>query len=310
MTLDEVEVIVPNSTLAKAPITNFTKPTRTSRRSLYLYAPGDTPPHVVHKTILGALAGLSGVLDRPPPSVVTNAFVEGNVEYWVRFFTDQFQRRDIIDGAAKDRVWYALRRIGVTPASSPNRAVHLQEVTAAARAREEKALVDRERALLDVDFLAVLSGDQLRRLALRSVLRMYVEGESIVRRGETSAEMFVVQGGEVVVVREQPGSGGDVALARLGGGKFFGEMALMTGEPRNATVRAATACTLLVIDADAVREVFETAPGLAEHVSRVIAERQAAAAEEEMAAAERRDRTSVEERSSVLLGRIRKFFSL
>jgi small-conductance mechanosensitive channel/CRP-like cAMP-binding protein len=309
VTLDEVEVIVPNSTLAKAPITNFTKPTRTSRRSLYLYAPGDAPPHVVHRTILDALSGSFGVLDHPPPSVVTNAFVEGNVEYWVRFFTDQFHRRDGIDGAARDRVWYALRRIGVTPASSPNRAVHLQEVSAAARAREEKDLVDRERALVGVDFLAVLSDEQIRRLAAKSVLRMYVEGEPIVRRGESSAEMFLVQSGEVVVVRE-PSAGEEVVLARLSRGKFFGEMALMTGEPRSATVRAATACTLLVIDAEAVRAVLETAPGLAEHISRVIAERQAAGAEEEAAATERRDRTSVEERSSMLLGRIRKFFSI
>jgi CRP-like cAMP-binding protein len=308
VTLDQVEVIVPNAILAKAPITTFTKPTPTSRRSLYVYASADAPPHRVRQTILEALDGSFGVLGQPPPSVVTNAFVDGNVEYWVRLFTDEFERRDAVDGAARDRIWYALRRIGVTPASSPNRAVHLEDVALATRRREERDLVDRERALRDVDFLAMLSEEQRRRLTEKSVSQMYVEGEIIVKRGDHDAKMFVVETGEVVVLLERPRPHQDVVVARLGSGKFFGEMALMTGEPRNATVRAASHCSLLVIDDQAVRAVLETAPELVEHVSQVIAQRQASLAEETVAAEQ--ERPSIEERRSQLLGRIRRFFSL
>jgi small-conductance mechanosensitive channel/CRP-like cAMP-binding protein len=304
ITLDDVEVIVPNATLAKAPIVNFTKPTTTSRRSLYVYAPGDVPPHVVQQTILDALIGSFGVVSQPPASVVTNGFVDGNIEYWVRLFTDQFHRRDAVDGTARDRIWYALRRIGVTPAAAPNRAVHMQEVSSAARAREERELSERERALRSVDFLAVLTDEQRRQLAAASAVRLYVAGEVIVNRGEASAEMFVVESGEVVVAV------GDSELARLGPGQFFGEMALMTGEPRNATVRAANACRLLVIDASSVRAVLESSPEVAVHISRIIGERQAALEQESAAASIRPARETVEERSSRLLGRIRKFFSL
>ena len=304
ITLDEVEVTVPNGTLAKASIVNFTKPTPLSRRSLYLYTPADVPPHVVHRAILDALPGSLGVAAEPAPSVVTNAFVEGNVEYWVRFFTDAFHRRDAVDGAARDRVWYALRRLGVTPSSAPNRAVHMQEVSAAARARDEQDLQERERALRNVDFLAVLSDEHRRLLAGASHMRLYVEGEPIVKRGDGSAEMFVIESGEVVVVV------GDAVVARLGPGKFFGEMALMTGEPRNATVRAAGPCKLLVIDDRALRTVLETQPGLAGHISRVIADRQAALDAGEAASSDAHARPSVEERSSQLLARIRQFFAL
>jgi CRP-like cAMP-binding protein len=98
-------------------------------------------------------------------------------------------------------------------------------------------------------------------------------------------------------------------VARLGPGKFFGELALMTGEPRNATVRAAGPCKLLVIDDRALRTLLEIEPQLAGHISRVIADRQAALEASE-AAASRRPAPSLEERSSQLLGRIRRFFSL
>jgi small-conductance mechanosensitive channel/CRP-like cAMP-binding protein len=303
LTLDDVEVVVPNATLAKAPIANFTKPTKVSRRSIFLTVTADVPPHVVHSAVLDALVGSFGVAREPAPSVVTNAFVDGNVEYWVRIFTDAFHKRDVVDGTARDRIWYALRRIGVTPASPPNRAIAVEEVATAIRAREEEELAARGRALRSVDFLAVLPEEMQRRLAAASAVRLYVEGEAIVKKGEASAQMFVVEAGEVTVELH------DVELARLGPGQFFGEMALMTGEPRNATVRARGPCRLLVIDAASLRAVLEAAPDSAVHISRVIAERQAAlaqgpAAEQEALAG------STEERTSLLLGRIRKFFSL
>jgi len=310
VTLDEVEVIVPNATLAKAPITNFTKPQLASRRSLFVYAPADAPPHLVRTTILTALEGSLGVLAQPPSSVVTNAFIDGNVEYWVRFFTDQFDKRDAVDGAARDRIWYALRRIGVTPAAAPGRTVHIEEVSTAARMREERALDDRERALKNVDFLAVLSDEQRRRLAQQSAMRMYIDGETVVRRGDQSTEMFVVESGEVVVLIERPPPLEDVEIARLTSGQFFGEMALMTGEPRNATVRAAVPSKLLAMDSRALRGVLEMAPGLVEHISEVIAQRQATLATQDAAASRQETPPSVAERKSLLLGRIRRFFSL
>jgi small-conductance mechanosensitive channel/CRP-like cAMP-binding protein len=306
LTLDLVEVIVPNATLAKAPITNFTKPTRVSRRSLFVPVPASFPPHLVHATILRALEGASGVLPEPAPSVVTNAFAEGNVEYWVRFFTDQFDKRDGVDGGARDRVWYALSRAGLT-VGAPARAVHLHEVSHETRAREEdERTALRTRSLGNVDFLSVLPETHKARLARESRLRMYVGGEEIVRQGETSGELFVVDDGEVVVVRDHGSE--RTELARLGRGQFFGEMALMTGEPRAATVRADGPCTLLVIDRAQLRAVLEASPEAAEHISRVLAERQAALAD--AAASMRPSPESVQERSSQLLGKIRKFFAL
>jgi CRP-like cAMP-binding protein len=302
ITLDDVEVIVPNATLAKAPITNFTKPFTHSRRSLYVQVPANVPPNKVQRAILEALPGSFGVLAEPEPSVVTNAFTEGNVEYWIRFFTDRFDKRDGVDGAARDRIWAAFSRAGI-PFASPSRYLHMHDVSLESRAREDDArLVKREKALAAVDFLSVLSPEQRRILAMRGREHWYSTGEAIVRQGEASTELYVVQSGEVVVKRS------DTVLARLGPGQFFGEMALMTGEPRNATVNAVQPAALFEIDSEAMRETLEKTPELAEHISRVIAARQTKLETPDAPEAEARD--TVERKSSLLLGRIRQFFAL
>jgi small-conductance mechanosensitive channel/CRP-like cAMP-binding protein len=307
VTLDEVEVIIPNATLAKAPITNFTKPTGASRRSLYVQVSPSVPPHLVESTILEVLPGSLGVLAEPPPSVVNNGLVDGNVEYWVRFYTRLFHRRDGVDGAARDHIWYAFSRAGI-PFATPNRNVALREVSSASQAQDE---VDRRKRLVDalgrVDFLRPLSEEQRTTLALRCGTRLYMAGETIVHQGEESGAMFIIQEGEVSV--EFARGGAPAEIARLGVGRFFGEMALMTGQRRQATVRARSNCTLLVVDQESVRFLLGAAPDLAEHMSGVMAQRQATI-DQFIQNAEEPVPRSVEERRSVLLERIRRFFAM
>src|SRR4029078_2451471 len=87
LTPDKGGVIIPNGTLGVAYIANWTKPKDFARRSVYVHAPYDVPPRRGHETILNASAEGGGVLGEPAPSVVTHAFDERGVQYWVRFFT-------------------------------------------------------------------------------------------------------------------------------------------------------------------------------------------------------------------------------
>lgn len=308
ITLDHVEVVVPNATLAKAPISNFTKPTAASRRSLFVQVPAEIPPHAVRAAVLGALPGAFGVLATPPPSVVVNAFTDGNVEYWVRFFTDKFHLRDAVDSDARERVWYAFARADI-PVAAPNRVVRLQENSSESQAADAAKLAEQcTTALARVDFLGVLSEAQRLRLAEASSIRIYGPGEPVVKQGDTSSEMFILQSGTVVVQRDRGDGQPPVDVAEMHAGEFFGEMALMTGEKRTATVRAKTPCTLIGVDHDALKHVLESAPELASLISEAIAVRQAEAAAN--LAEKDREPVNVSERSTKLLTRIKSFFAL
>ncbi len=94
MTSDLVEVIVPNATLARAPIRNYSRPSIVSRRTITVQGPYDVPPHRVHDAIVSSLVGAPGVLADPAPWVRTSAFGDSGIEYTVLFFTDDYAGRD------------------------------------------------------------------------------------------------------------------------------------------------------------------------------------------------------------------------
>jgi small-conductance mechanosensitive channel len=307
LTLDEHEIVVPNGLLAKSPLKVYSRPTDTVRRSVFFRVGFEVPPRHVQSLVERAIADAPGVLRSPAPSVVTNGFVESGIEYWVRYFTDEFHRRDIVDGAVRDRIWYALARAGVTIPLT-HRVVHMQHQDET-RAREaEKRTSKRFRALEHVDFLSVIDEKQRRALAERATTRLFSDGEVIVRQGEESDELFIILAGEVAVVI---GTGEEeVEVTRLGAGKFFGEMALVTGEKRKATVKAIRDCELLVIDHDAFEHVLRERPEVVDQLSVVLAERQLELDEHTARASTEERTTMVQMESSQLLGRIKRFFSI
>jgi CRP-like cAMP-binding protein len=304
VTLDDVEVIIPNSKLADLPLTNFTKPQRWSRRSIYFTCPYAVPPKRVQNIVVAAIRGSWGVLDTPAPSVVTNAFTERGVEYWLRFFTIEFDKRDGVDGEVRDRVWYGLNRAGIAMPIAVHD-VRLRQVSresdAEAAGQEAQS---RERLLRAVPLFAGLPADALVHLALASRQTAFMANEAIIRQGDAGSELFVVQAGEVSV-SVRGNSGQDAELQRLGPGAFFGEMSLLAGDRRAATVRATTDCELLVIDKPALAAVFEGAPELVEVVSNIVASR---IAEKSARLAELPTAAAAEKES--LLTRARRYFAM
>jgi small-conductance mechanosensitive channel/CRP-like cAMP-binding protein len=305
-TIELVEVIVPNGTLAKAPIANYTKPSAVIRRSVFVQAPYDVPPGRVRDAILAAIRGAPGVLEQPAPTVVTRAFQDSGIEYWVRFFLDRFEDRDVIAGAVRDRIWYAFNRAGIS-IPFPIRTVHLHEAEREAQKDRDARFARRERVLRCVDFIDALPDEAVRTLADRSRMRRFGAGEAVIQQGELGSELYIIERGEVLVSRS--GNGGEAEIARLGPNAFFGEMSLTTGERRTATVRALSECELLMVDKSALHDVLAASPELMSTISEVVASRQVEL-EESAATSQRPSEAKVEDKKNALLARIRDFFKL
>jgi small-conductance mechanosensitive channel/CRP-like cAMP-binding protein len=271
LTLDQVEVILPNGQLANTYIRNFTKPYGWSRRSLYVIVPYDVPPNRVQRLILDALPGSYGVLEHPPPSVVTYNFTDRGVEYWVRFFTFEFGSRDRVDGEARDRIWYALTRVGIAIPVATH-AVRMTPMPTPTVESPESIVTQRAARLRRVDVLAMLPDAALEQIAAQTRVQLFAAGEAIIRQGEVGATVYLLEAGEVRVTARL-GENAEVEVARLSPGAFFGEMSLLTGSPRSATVTAVTECRVLAVDKTALEPILRAHPELIEGISRTLAER-------------------------------------
>jgi CRP-like cAMP-binding protein len=109
-------------------------------------------------------------------------------------------------------------------------------------------------------FFQDLTVEDLANIAVRMNTEIVQRGEVITRQGSPGDHMYFISHGVVRVSREEGGSTRD--LATLIAGDFFGEAALLSGEPRNASVTAVTECTLYRLHRDDLEVAIATQPAI------------------------------------------------
>lgn len=110
-----------------------------------------------------------------------------------------------------------------------------------------------------VPLFAELSGEELTRISRVAVPRFYPAGTRVFHEGDASDSCYVVRGGELRVTREHP-DGRAIALASLGAGDIFGELAMLDGETRSASVETLTDVDLLALPAADMRGLMAKNP--------------------------------------------------
>ncbi len=205
----------------------------------------------------------------------------------------------------RTRISFALGRMGAPLVSIP----YLLDQGAASEANGQSGTADRLAALRGIGIFGCLNEDELLRLAERMKPESFAAGEIILRQGEPGSSAYIVRQGRVRILLMND-SGISEQVASLEPGDFFGEMSLLTGEPRNATAVAADRVVCYRLSKPDLHSVFSIRPELAGQISALLAERQAgltAARDKltETAAAQRQSQTHQN-----VLARIRNYFQL
>jgi small-conductance mechanosensitive channel/CRP-like cAMP-binding protein len=257
-------VIVPNSVLARDTITNYSEPTDEVRLEFDVGASYSTPPNEVKAAIMWAITGEPRVLASPPPEILLHDFGASGIVYRVRVWTRDFANDDPLRDRLRSNVYYAFRRADIVM-PWPIQVNMFKEDMAAAPPDPAAA----ERAMRAVPIFATLSEEQWHALSATARQRLYGAGEVIVREGESGSSMFVVASGAVAVIVGP----GQTEVTRLGPGDFFGEMSLLTGAPRTATVTAAQDSQLLEMTAEAFRRFILENPAVVDQIGMAVAAR-------------------------------------
>jgi small-conductance mechanosensitive channel/CRP-like cAMP-binding protein len=289
-------VIVPNGKLADTTIRNFSSPTSLRRHEVPVAASyGDAPGDVI-AALLEAADSVPLVEKQPAPDAHVTGFKDFCIEYVLRFWSQQYERRTTIEGHVMRMIWYKFQRRGIEiPFPMSGRllgnfleAVHAQKFEKPL-ASELEGIVDDllasdfgRKLLADSEGVCLLSRDELRTVA-RSIKRTrFTHGETLMRQNEGGESFYVLVQGKVQGNITNSDAAHPVEF-ELQPGALFGEMSLLTGLPRSATMTAATHCELLEFD----RCAFTRLLSLREEIPRVLSDLAAARAAQNAAAMEK-----------------------
>ena len=263
-------MIVANSDLLQRNLLNLDQPDRRLRVRRVVGVSYDAPPMRVKDAILDVLRQDHGVLQAPAgpaPAVFVQSYGDSSVNYEIRFWVADRRVMDDIVDRVMTRIWYALREQSLE-IPFPIRTVRMTDMRQEAEKAQavEARAHELERAVAKCPLFTeeFMNGQERRELVRDSRECALQPGEFAVRRGERSDHMYLVLSGEVEV---QPEGRPSITLAAPA---WFGEIALLRGEPRTAdVVGAASGARLLRMSRVSVLPALQRNPRLASELSKV-----------------------------------------
>lgn len=268
-TNDDYYLDIPNKAIVSHTIVNLSYPTKGHSNRIRIGFEYTVPPNRVREILRRAAANAAGVLESPPPKVYLRDFGESAIIYEIKYSLDDERRFNDIEDAIRTNVWYEARRAGLA-IPFPMRTVEIRRPAVHA----DKLTADLREQLARQEILSPLDDTQKDRLLEHAQIRRFGRSEKVIRQDSEGCSMFVIIHGEADVVIHANGT--DTTVATLHAGEAFGEMCLLTGEKRSATVIAKTDCDLWEIDRAHLQPLIHENAALAERLSELLARRRMA----------------------------------
>ena len=266
-TNDSIYLDIPNNEMVQHTITNLSYPNRTHFMRLQINAEYGAPPNRVKDALMRAVIQVPGVEKDPPPQVYVSEYGESAIVYQIKFaMTTHSGYYEVRDGIYTN-AWYEFRRHKIT-FPFPQRTLHLERKTGrpADEGHEEALSILRGEALFQC-----LSETQLDHLVKQARLNHFGRGERVIEEGDEGDSMFILLRGAAEVSVAKNGS--NIPVATLSSGDCFGEMSLLTGETRSATVKADGDCYVMEIGKDVMGDIIRDSPDCLKQLSELLAKR-------------------------------------
>jgi small-conductance mechanosensitive channel/CRP-like cAMP-binding protein len=307
-------VIIPNSQLIKNRVTVLGRrgdDRIPARRDVEFGVSYETPPSRVIAAVTDGLAHaeIRNVAVQPPLIVVCSGFGDSAIHYWVRYWCTDLAHDMWTDSQVRLHVAATLARHHMEM-PLPHRVLIRRSATAAPE-RHERELAARCATLARIELFAALTDAERRAIALELADFPYVPDDVLARQGEAADSLFILAHGRVGVYDDSAGgTGARDHLATLEAPSYFGEMGLLTGQARGATVIAESDVLCYRLDKAGFDAIVRARTELIEPMSKVVVARQSAndARLQALSADARARATSYT--AAELVRRIKSFFAI
>jgi small-conductance mechanosensitive channel/CRP-like cAMP-binding protein len=302
-------VVIPNSQLMKSRVAILGRregaPLQWRRVLNFMVDPGMPPARVIAivDDEMRELA-IPNVARTPAPNCVLHSFESGNLRYQLRYFLTDLLDDDSTDSMVRVHLFASLQRAGIRIAE-PQHTVHaVQRDEAHAKTVKKRELTRRLQALNAVQLFTSLSETEKADITERLQYAPFARGDVITKQGNIAHWLYILAFGKAEVLYEPP-RGASQVIGAVGAGEFFGEMALVDGEARSATVVAKTDVECYRLDRASFQQLLAARPELANEVRRIAGSRKPDLEQAREAFAHTPE--SVEETKPRLLTRMRRF---
>ena len=301
-------VVIPNSVMSISLVTNFWIPNTENRQEVLFCIDFSVPEERVKRILnaaVGELLDHNGFVKQRPPEVLVKNTTELGVVYEVRFWINAW--RVISPAQARDKINLTvlkhLRIAGISLAY-PKKDIYYERMPA--RHFDTVSLSGRKKIIAGVELFAFLPEKELDNLAEQMRHFVFKSGESIVKSGDVGESMFIiVEGIADVLISENEKM---VKVSQLHPGQFFGEMSLLTGEPRSADVAAVTDLVVYELHRDHLNKTIHDYPEIVVKISEILVERKYQNAQM-LRELKEHTSTTLPENPRLLVKKIRAFFS-
>ena len=292
------EITIPNETIAKSIVTNWDRPDKEDMSEGFhifttlSFHPHHDPAHI-SELLFDALKKVRPVDGRPELDLQWVKFTgvdEFGLRFHIAFDCTSRMMKNSQENVVMLEIYKVMRHAGVnmTPGLlqnflKPDVGLGALEQYTRSHKDFQSTLSDKgniynesiknQVLLKQVPLFSNLDQDQIEIIAETSERLQFAKGQTIIKQGESDNRLFIIADGVVSIELIQP-DGSKTELGRLGVGEFFGEMALMTGEPRTADASALRSTLLLVVQKQTIKNIFSENNNFYNEMAKVLAERQ------------------------------------
>ncbi len=307
---DGTTVVVPNSILGEEKVINISRPSVWTRYQAEVTIDYSVPVERVRHILLSALQAVSmkeGFSKDKEPKVLVGKTGKRGVEYLLRYWIHPWQplspstSRDLVLTAALQH----LQTAGITPAYTKEEVYYGQ---LPAKHFQGHSVEDKVALLSRITLFERLAEEELNQVAGDMERLQLSPGETLFRRNDEGSSLFILIEGLLNVQLGLNGNGTDEIVGQLSPGEFFGEMSLLTGEPRSATIVALTNAVVYEINRPTIVQLINERPEISECMSRAVAQRQMNMEQARARMADSDAAAKVQSIARQLMGKMKSFF--
>ncbi len=312
-TRDDTTLSIPNYKASESPVENFSFPNPGYWQYVTVHVDAIHPPERVKKILLDAALSSKFVSKDPAPftrflgltSGITKLSESWAANYLLCLFYTDYGKKFAYNEDVWLNLWKHFRRANIRIVLPRQETHFFLEGVRRKSERFSKSLM----TLQELEIFRPFSVEAKEYLSKKVRLHHYLPGETIVQQGDRGKSLFIVEEGVVgiwVKFDDNPETPMGVEVARMGAGNFFGEMALLTGEARTASIISITETNLYEITKNDIAPFLEREPEITRLLSNILTERKMATeSQKSQSQSQKIDKATLYEQ---MLGKIQSFF--